>query len=175
MNLPRVLRLLLVLLPLSGRSLAQRAPTGRVSDTTLNASLRQALARPGANLEFRWVIAGSATHDSSAREVFDADSREWLRLDTLWLNEDGLQKVGATFSGGQAYVFATLKPEVTRRLQADMARHQKQRLAVFINGSFVRATIIVAPSASPLPVAMGADSTLGASLVERLQARILAK
>jgi hypothetical protein len=149
-------------------------PSSRVLfDSIKDDALRQALAVPGATLEYRWAVERPTSHDSSSLDVYDAGSRTWFRLDQkVWLTLQDLRTIGASFSSGRASVFVSPKPEVERRLQPSIAAHKRQFLAVIVNGHFVDAPFITASIARMLPVVIGADSAMATNLVERLRAQI---
>jgi len=170
----RVFALSLGLVLLIPAAIAAQAPSSRVVfDSIKDDALRQALAVPGATLEYRWAVERPTSHDSSSLDVYDAGSRTWFRLDQkVWLTLQDLRTVGASFSSGRASVFVSPKPEVERRLQPSIAAHKRQFLAVIVNGHFVDAPFITASIARMIPVVIGADSAMATDLVDRLRAQI---
>jgi preprotein translocase subunit SecD len=155
------------------RALAALIATGIGSqmrhDPYVITSIRAALAKPGARLEYRLVDAESQATTRPRGAIRDSSSRRWLMLsDTVLVRLPDADSIRLRFGPTGGVVMFFPRPDAAERMLAATRRHQGQRMAILLNGVLLTAPGIAGEWAGRWGVAAGTDSTTGFALQTRL-------
>ena len=133
-------------------------------------TIRAALAKPGARLEYRLVDAESRSAARPRGAIRDSSSRRWLTLsDTVLVRLNDADSVRLRFGPTGGFIAFYPKPGAAQRMLAVTTRHQGQRMAILLNGVLITAPGIAGSWAGRWGVAAGTDSASGYALLARLE------
>ncbi|HEY2823957.1 MAG TPA: hypothetical protein VGI83_00275 [Gemmatimonadales bacterium] len=150
---------------------AQRGPM-RV-DRHVVIGIREALGRPGAQLEYRLVLSQSNAPAHPRGAIRDSTNRVWLTLSNAVLARlSDADSITLYFreTGGVVMFWPTAR-SAERMLEATTA-HVGERMAITLNGALLNAPVIAGQWNGRWGVAAGTDSATGLALQQRLRASL---
>ena len=164
--------------PISDSQLIGRVRSA-VRITSLSDSLvMAALARPGAQLEYRWVVEPAAAEAPGRRRVVDPQSGRSLVLDdTVVLDLSRVQSVAPSHLPDPQHSAVILNLDMANadRLMSNTNRHLGRQLVITLNDQVLATPIIRTPFGSSIPAAHDLDSGVALQLAVRLRAALPAR
>ena len=144
-------------------------PPPNLAILSLESAVRAGLARPGANVEYRLVVAESRDSIAPRGAVRDSITHAWLTIsDTVVMNLHGVDSMELRFGDAGALVGFLPPLKSAQRLVTATTGRPGRRMAILLNGQLLVAPSIRRPWVGHVAVVSGIDSALASQLYQRL-------